>query len=186
HVKRHASIVSIFAVADVFPVIITPLRAGQLNGIKLSRRESVLGLLRIQNELLSNLALTKSGQLSARNQDLIRGAGRTSSAGTQGRVRNKPWLGACCSRRIWRGLGNSFHSDVCGLYPKSPGKVRILSGLHIHCDTPIRSIDVDVHVSRATGWPRMELFRATWSALSEAVCGCGDLVSLMKVKAPAR
>src|SRR5437667_1209861 len=38
----------------------------------------------------------------------------------------------------------------------------------------------------ATGWPRTELLRATWSALLEAVCGCGDWVSLMKVKAPAR
>src|SRR5205809_3094549 len=51
-VKIAAPDVSICAGGDVVPVIITPRRAGQLNGIKLSWRESVLGILRLQNELL--------------------------------------------------------------------------------------------------------------------------------------
>src|SRR5438128_6477059 len=149
-VRIEAPDVSICAVGNVVPVITTPSLA-QINGIKLSRRETIAGILRSHPELVPKLAVGKSGNFSTRNQHLICAAGRTSIAGTKGRVRNKPWFGACCSCRNWRRFGNSFHPDVCGLYPKSPGKVRILSGLHIHCDTPIPNVDVDVHVSRRYG-----------------------------------
>src|SRR5262249_24382244 len=98
--------------------------------MKLSRRESVGGILRLQSEPLSNLDLSKGGSFSPHNQHLIGGAGSTSSAETKDRVRNNPWFGACCSRRILPRLGNTLPCDYCGLLPESPGKVRILRRLH--------------------------------------------------------
>src|SRR5207247_8548521 len=136
--------VSTCAVGDVIPVITTPRRTGEVNGITLPRREPVVRILRGYRELLSNFAFTKSGNFPSRNQHFIGAAGSTGIAGTKDGVRNKPWLGARCSRRIFRRLGNGFHPDVCGLKPNSPGKVRILTGLGIIWNTSISIIDYTV------------------------------------------
>src|SRR5207249_10402460 len=138
-VRIEAPGVSIHAGGDVVPVIITP-SPGQVKGIELSGRQLVSGVIRGDPELRSKLALSKSGNFSTRNHHFIGAAGSTSTAQTHGRVRNKPWLGAWRSRRIFRRLGNSLRSDACGFDPKSPGKVRILSGLHVHGDAPIGRI----------------------------------------------